>query len=264
MLHLISPAKTLDFTTPPTTHIHSEAQFLAHSQALITDLRALSAAQVSSLMSISEKLGQLNAQRFLEWQLPFTPSNAKQAVLAFKGDVYTGMAAEQFSPKDYTFAQHHLRILSGLYGLLRPLDLIQPYRLEMGTRFATERGTNLYQFWGDLITEQLNQELDAQQAREAGAERVLVNLASNEYWGAVNTKQLNAEVITPVFKDYKNGQYKIISFFAKKARGMMSAYIIQQQVDQVDAIKHFDTAGYCYNEAMSSPKEWVFLRAASE
>jgi uncharacterized protein len=256
MLHLISPAKTLDFETPATTAVHSQAQFLDHSQELIKDLRELTPAKVSSLMSVSEKLGALNAQRFLEWQLPFTPANAKQAVLAFKGDVYTEMEAEQFSKGDYTFAQQHLRILSGLYGLLRPLDLIQPYRLEMGTSFANARGKNLYHFWGDIITDQLNQELETQK------ERVVVNLASTEYWGAVNTKKLDAEVITPVFKDSKNGQYKIISFFAKKARGMMSAYIIQNKLKKAEALKNFDTAGYCYNESMSSPKEWVFTRAA--
>src|SRR5690606_24798454 len=184
MLHLISPAKTLDFETPSVTNAQTQPQFLQHSQELIKDLRELSPEQVSTLMSVSEKLGELNAQRFLEWQLPFTPDNAKQAVLAFKGDVYTGMEAETFSKRDFEFAQKHLRILSGLYGLLRPLDLIQPYRLEMGTAFANARGKNLYQFWGDIITDHLNQELDAQK------ERVAVNLASNEYWGAVNTKKL--------------------------------------------------------------------------
>nr|WP_324257074.1 peroxide stress protein YaaA [Cellvibrio fontiphilus] len=257
MLHVISPAKTLDFETPSPTSVHSQPQFLEHSQELINDLRLLPPAQVSRLMSISEKLGQLNAQRFLEWQPPFTPGNAKQALLAFKGDVYTGMAAETYSPQDFEFAQQHLRILSGLYGLLRPLDLIQPYRLEMGTGFANARGKNLYHFWGDIITDQLNKELEQQR------ERVLVNLASTEYWGAVNTKKLHAEVITPVFKDQKNGQYKIISFFAKKARGMMSAYIVQNQLSDVEQLKGFDTAGYAFNKAMSSPKEWVFTRAES-
>ena len=257
MLHLISPAKTLDFATPPKTTEFTQPQFLDHSQELIKDLRQLSPPQVSKLMAISEKLGELNAQRFLEWQTPFTPHNAKQAVLAFKGDVYTGMDAGKFSKANFAFAQQHLRILSGLYGLLRPLDLIQPYRLEMGTGFANARGKNLYHFWGDIITDQLNQELNAQK------ERVLVNLASNEYWSVVNTKKLHAEVITPVFKDYKNGQYKIISFFAKKARGMMSAYIIQNKLKKVEAIRSFDVAGYRYDERMSSPKEWVFLREES-
>ncbi len=254
MLHVISPAKTLDFETAPAIDDHSQPQFLDHSQELITQLRALTPADISSLMDISDKLGELNAQRFKDWQLPFSPRNAKQAVLAFKGDVYTGMQAELFSKKDFSFAQQHLRILSGLYGLLRPLDLIQPYRLEMGTGFANARGKNLYHFWGDIITEQLNRELKTRK------EKVLVNLASTEYWSSVSTKKLDAEVITPVFKDRKNGQYKIISFFAKKARGMMSAYIIQQQLNNSEAIKDFNTAGYAFNEAMSSAREWVFTR----
>lgn len=254
MLHVISPAKTLDFESAPAIDDHSQPQFLEHSQELVGQLRKLKPADVSSLMDISEKLGELNARRFQDWQLPFSPRNAKQAVLAFKGDVYTGMQAELFSKKDFTFAQQHLRILSGLYGLLRPLDLIQPYRLEMGTGFANKRGKNLYHFWGDIITDQLNSELKSRK------EKVLVNLASTEYWSSVTPKKLDAEVITPVFKDRKNGQYKIISFFAKKARGMMSAYIIQQQLKNSEALKHFDIAGYRFNEAMSTGTEWVFTR----
>ncbi len=254
MLHVISPAKTLDFDTAPAIDDHSQPQFLEHSQELIEQLRQLPATEVSRLMSISDKLGELNAQRFQDWHQPFSPRNAKQAVLAFKGDVYTGMQAELFSHRDFAFAQQHLRILSGLYGLLRPLDLIQPYRLEMGTGFANKRGKNLYHFWGDILTGQLNRELHSRQ------EKVLVNLASTEYWSSVNAKQLEAEIITPVFKDRKNGQYKIISFFAKKARGMMSAYLIQHQVTDSEALKDFNSAGYSFNEAMSSAKEWVFTR----
>jgi len=254
MLHLISPAKTLDFDTAPAIEEHSQPQFLDHSSELIEQLRELSPTDVSQLMAISEKLGELNARRFQDWQLPFNPRNAKQAVLAFKGDVYTGMQAELFSQQDFGFAQQHLRILSGLYGLLRPLDLIQPYRLEMGTGFANRRGKNLYHFWGDLITGQLNRELQARRGK------VLVNLASNEYWSSVNPRKLDAEVITPVFKDRKNGTYKIISFFAKKARGMMSAYIIQNQMQDVDALKGFDTAGYRFNAELSNAGEWVFTR----
>lgn len=255
MLHVISPAKTLDFDTAPAIGDHSQPQFLEHAQELIDQLRAFTPADVSRLMSVSDKLGELNARRFHDWHRPFSPRNAKQAVLAFKGDVYTGMQAELFSREDFSFAQQHLRILSGLYGLLRPLDLIQPYRLEMGTGFANRRGKNLYHFWGDTITQQLNSELVSRK------EKVLINLASTEYWGAINTKKLDAEVITPAFKDCKNGQYKIISFFAKKARGMMSAYIIQQQVNNSEALKYFNTAGYAFNESMSSATEWVFTRA---
>src|SRR5690606_34410888 len=258
MLLLISPAKTLDFETPPQTTLATQPDFLEHSQALIEELRQLSPPQVAQLMGISDKLGDLNFGRFLNWHTPFTPQNAKQALLAFKGDVYTGMQAETFTKGDFTFAQKHLRILSGLYGLLRPLDLIQPYRLEMGTPFANARGKNLYQFWGDLITDRINQELAALRSK------VVINLASNEYYQAVNGRQLNAEVITPVFKDRKNGQYKIISFFAKKARGMMSAYIIRERLKKPEDIKGFTTSGYAYNEAMSNPREWVFTREESE
>jgi uncharacterized protein len=254
MLHVISPAKTLDFENPSPTNVFTQPEYLDESQRLIKELRKLSAEQVSSLMSISEKLGQLNAQRFTDWQPPFNPQNAKQALLAFKGDVYTGMNAELFSTADYNYAQKHLRILSGLYGLLKPLDLIQPYRLEMGTSFANERGKNLYHFWGDTITERLNEELAVRK------EQVLINLASNEYFSAVNPKKLQAEIITPVFKDSKNGTYKIISFFAKKARGIMSAYIIQERIKSVEALKNFTLAGYSFNESLSTAKEWVFTR----
>lgn len=255
MLHVISPAKTLDFDTAPATDVFSQPQFLEHSQALIDELRHLSPEDVSALMKISPKLGELNAVRLHAWQQPFTPQNAKAAVLAFKGDVYTGMQAELFSHDDFDYAQQHLRILSGLYGLLRPLDLIQPYRLEMGTAFSNARGKNLYAFWGDIITHALNRELEQQR------EKVLINLASNEYWSAVNPKGVNARVITPVFKDTKNGTLKIISFYAKKARGMMSAYIIQQRIDDSNALKDFTVGGYRFDASQSSDNEWVFTRA---
>lgn len=258
MLLLISPAKTLDFETPPITNVATQPEFLQHSQLLINELKKLSPDAVADLMGISEKLGELNAQRFLNWHLPFTAKNAKQAVLAFKGDVYTGMCAENFNKQDFTFAQKHLRILSGLYGLLKPLDLIQPYRLEMGTAFKNARGKNLYEFWGDTLTDQINQELVHIK------KNVVVNLASNEYFKAVNTRRLNAEIITPVFKDWKNGQYKIISFFAKKARGIMSSYIIQQKLKNSEAMKEFTLGGYVYNERMSSAREWVFTRNAAD
>lgn len=254
MLHVISPAKTLDFTTPAKTSIFTQPRFLDHSKLLIDELRHLSVPDISELMDISAPLGELNAQRFQSWHLPFTPANSKQAVLAFKGDVYTGMDAACFSETDLEHAQQRMRILSGLYGLLRPLDLIQPYRLEMGTRFQNQRGKNLYHFWGERITQQLNQELETQ------ASPVLINLASDEYWSVVKPQQLNARVVTPVFKDWKNGQYKVISFFAKKARGMMSAHIIRNRLDKIDDIKGFSAAGYHFNPAMSSMDEWVFVR----
>ena len=255
MLIVISPAKTLDYESPATVSDHSSPDFLDRSQLLVDELRELTPPQVSELMGISAKLGDLNFGRYLEWGLPFTPSNAKQAVLAFKGDVYTGLEAETLSRDDLLWAQDHLRILSGLYGLLRPLDLMQPYRLEMGTKFANSRGKNLYEFWGSTITDALNVAL----AKEA--QPVLINLASNEYFKSVNRSRLAAEIITPVFKDLKGGKYKIISFFAKKARGMMTGYIIRNRIADPEQIKQFDVGGYAYNPAMSSASEWVFTRA---
>ncbi len=257
MLLLISPAKTLDFSTPPPTAAFTQPDFLKQSRELIKNLRRLSVTDVTKLMSISEKLGELNAQRFADWRTPFTPNNAKQALFAFQGDVYTGMAAEKFSSADIQFAQKHLRILSGLYGLLRPLDLIQAYRLEMGTRFANSRGKNLYDFWGDAITHALNDDLVASNST------TLVNLASSEYFGAVKPSLVKADIVTPVFKDRKNDQYKIISFFAKKARGMMSAFIVQHQISRVEQLKEFNVDGYSFNQSQSSATQWIFLRDQS-
>lgn len=255
MLLLISPAKTLDFETPAPTTEFTQADFLKQSKQLISELRALAPHDISTLMGISDKLGLLNFDRFASWKTPFKPANAKQALFAFQGDVYTGMQAETFSAEDIQFAQQHLRILSGLYGLLRPLDLMQAYRLEMGTSFANSRGKNLYEFWGDTITTAANKQLKELKSS------VVINLASHEYFSAIKPKLLKAEIITPIFKDQKNGQYKIISFFAKKARGMMSAYIIQHKITEPEAIKHFDVAGYCFDPSLSSDKEWVFTRA---
>jgi uncharacterized protein len=254
MLIVISPAKTLDFESPATTKSKTIPDFLEDSQQLIDALQELSPADISELMGVSDKIGNLNFDRFLNWHTPFDASNAKQAVLAFKGDVYTGLNAEEFSTQQFKFAQQHLRILSGLYGMLRPLDLMQAYRLEMGTRFANERGKNLYEFWGDSITKALNKQLKKIKSD------VLLNLASNEYFKAVQPKAINADIITPVFKDLKGGKYKIVSFYAKKARGLMSAYIIKNQLDDVEDIKQFDSEGYRYNAAMSTAREWVFTR----
>lgn len=254
MLLLISPAKTLDFESPAPTNEYTQAGFLAESKLLIDELRALSPHAICSLMGVSEKLGLLNYDRFASWKMPFKPGNAKQALYAFQGDVYTGMQADTFSDTDLVFAQRHLRMLSGLYGLLRPLDLIQPYRLEMGTAFANARGKNLYEFWGGSITEAINGQL-AQLESD-----VVINLASQEYFGAVKLKQLKANVVTPVFKDKKNGNYKIISFFAKKARGMMSAYAIQNRITDPEILKQFTVGGYAYNPTLSRAQEWVFTR----
>lgn len=254
MLTLLSPAKTLDFETPATTAEFSQPRFLDASAELIDELKQCSPDDIAQLMKLSAKLAELNAQRFADWRLPFTPDNAKAAILAFKGDVYTGLEAHTFNESQLAFAQQHVRMLSGLYGVLRPLDLMQPYRLEMGTKFANPAGKDLYQFWGDRITRSLNEEL-AQHDNS-----VVVNLASNEYFKAVQPKALQAELVTPVFKDEKNGQFKIISFYAKKARGMMAAYIVRQGIDDAQQLKQFDSAGYHYSEEDSRGNEWVFKR----
>lgn len=253
MLMVISPAKTLDYESPLATNDYTRPDFLDDACELIDQLKELEPHQVSNLMNISDKLGQLNARRFRDWHTPFTPDNARQAVLAFKGDVYTGLGAESFSPKDFDFAQTHLRMLSGLYGILKPLDLMQPYRLEMGTRFENSRGKDLYAFWGNRITNELNRLLVADDG-------VLVNLASNEYFKSVNRKDLEGRLITPQFKDWKNGQYKMISFYAKKARGLMCRFAIQNRITQASDLKGFNLEGYYFSEDQSDNNNWVFLR----
>lgn len=255
MLIIISPAKTIDFVTPTITQQHSRPTFIKESEQLVKQLRQLSPSQISSLMKISDKLGHLNAIRFSEWQTPFTLNNAKQALLAFTGDVYTGLDAQLFSEQDFAFAQKHLRILSGLYGVLKPLDLIQAYRLEMSTHIEHSQGKNLYQFWGTKLTNEINHSIQASNSK------YLINLASNEYFSALQTDVIKAKCIFPVFKDFKNGRYKIISFYAKKARGLMSAYIIKGKLQHVDDIKAFDSIGYQFCGAESDATNWVFKRS---
>ncbi|AZI49858.1 peroxide stress protein YaaA [Pantoea agglomerans] len=255
MLMVISPAKTLDYESPLATTRFTQPALLEKSQQLIEIARELSPASIASLMGISDKLAHLNAERFNSWQPDFSPKNARQAILAFKGDVYTGLQAETFSDQDFDFAQQHLRMLSGLYGVLRPLDLMQPYRLEMGIRLANPAGKDLYTFWGDLITETLNAALAEQ------GDEVLINLASDEYFRAVKPKTLRAQMIKPVFLDEKNGSYKVISFYAKKARGLMSRYVIQQRLTKPEQLKAFDLDGYRFDAASSSESELVFKRA---
>ena len=254
MLTVISPAKTLDYETPPTTRRTTQPQYLDKAARLVDDARGLSPDDIRKLMGVSQKIAELNHARFMNWGQPFTLDNAKQAVLAFKGDVYTGLEADTLTDEQLRFAQQHLRILSGLYGLLRPLDLMQPYRLEMGLKFENVGGKNLYEFWGDDITSALNAQLKKSRSN------VLVNLASNEYFRSVHASALDADVITPVFKDLKNGKYKIISFFAKKARGQMARYIVEEGLTDVAGLQRFKTAGYRYSKADSSAKEWVFTR----
>lgn len=254
MLIVISPAKTLDYDTPPTTGSFTLPDYLDRSAELIARARRYSALDIAELMEVSMKLAELNFERFEQWRTPFTPDNAKQAVLAFKGDVYTGLDAESFSAEDFSFAQDHLRILSGLYGLLRPLDLMQPYRLEMGRKVDTARGKNLYEFWGETITEGLNRQLQRLKTP------YLINLASNEYFKSVKPKVLEGEIITPEFKDWKNGQYKMMGVYAKKARGQLSRFVITNRLTDPERMKDFDVDGYRFNEELSKGNTWVFTR----
>ncbi len=254
MLMVISPAKTLDYDSTPITDKATQPRFLDDSKELIDVLKDKSPQEIAELMSLSDKLSTLNVARYGSWKKKATPANARQALLAFKGDVYTGLAVEDFSEEDLTFAQQHLRMLSGLYGVLRPLDLMQPYRLEMGTKLANPRGKDLYSFWGDRISESLNRDLKAQ------GDDVLLNLASQEYFGAVRPAALKARVIEAVFKDRKNGEYKIISFHAKKARGMMARYVIKERVTDSEGLKDFNLGGYRFDATSSDQNRLVFLR----
>ncbi len=254
MLILISPAKTLDYETPPITNEFSQATYLEHAQLLIERARNYTVADISQVMKVSEKIATLNVERFKNWHTPFTQENAKQALLAFKGDVYTGLDATSLSEDDLAFSQQHLRILSGLYGLLRPLDLMQAYRLEMGRNIDTARGKNLYQFWGEIISDGINSQLEEIHSP------YLINLASNEYFKSVKPALIQGEIITPEFKEYKNGHYKIMGVYAKKARGKMSRYIIQNRLKEPEQIKAYNLDGYAYNEQLSNGTSWVFSR----
>ena len=254
MLMLISPAKSLDYKTPSTTYSFSIPEYLDKSYELVEVVKQKSFRDLMELMKVSQKIAEINVERFNQWKLPFTTENAKQAVLAFKGDVYTGLDASDLSENRLAYVQSHMRILSGLYGLLRPLDLMQPYRLEMGLKLKTKKGKNLYQFWGGKITDSLNVLLDEHE------EPVLINLASNEYFKSVQKESLNGRIITPEFKDWKNGKYKIISFFAKKARGLMVRYAIDHNIQKAEALHDFNYDGYHFNPEMSQTDNWVFSR----
>ncbi|MEJ1353490.1 MAG: peroxide stress protein YaaA [Candidatus Sedimenticola sp. (ex Thyasira tokunagai)] len=254
MLIVISPAKTLDYETPAQTGSFTQPDYLKSSGQLIEQLRRLSAIDIAEMMKVSMKIAELNFDRLEAWRRPFTLKNSKQALLAFKGDVYTGLNAIDFSEDDLAFAQDHLRILSGLYGLLRPLDLMQPYRLEMGRKLKTAQGGTLYQFWGEILTKGLNKVLAEQESQ------VLINLASNEYFKAVKPALLEGRLINPVFKERKGMEYKIIGVHAKKARGLMSRFIIKNRLQQPEALKAFVDADYCYNADLSNERDWVFTR----
>jgi len=255
MLIVISPAKKLNTEYEESTLKRiTQPLFAKQSQELVNTLKTYQSKDFMDLMGVSEKIADLNRDRYQAWQRPFNQENAKPAILTFKGDVYQGMQVESFTAKDFDYAQQHLRILSGLYGCLRPKDLMQAYRLEMGISLNNSVGKNLYTFWQDTITQHLNNTI-----KEMKAE-YLINLASNEYFKSVDSKKLQAEVITPVFKEYKNGQYKIISFLAKKARGMMSAYLIKNKISQIDDIKTFNEQGYRFSKGDSTDTQLVFLR----
>jgi len=255
MLVLLSPAKTLDFEHPSSTEICTQPEFLDLSKDLINALASLSTEQVGELMKLSPKLAQLNHQRFQSWSFSHSTESCKQAVLAFKGDVYEGLKAWEFAEHDLKFAQTHLRILSGLYGLLKPLDLIQPYRLEMGTLFANPAGKDLYTFWGDRLAGAISEDLSK------SSSNTVVNLASLEYSKAARLNKVDARVISPVFKDEKNGKYKIISFYAKRARGLMANFIISNQVRKVEELTSFSVDGYSYCSEESTEETPVFLRS---
>ncbi len=256
MFFVLSPAKNLNEKDPSPVSSFTLPDLLPEAEILMQELRQLAPQQIAELMHVSDKIALLNAERNAVWHTPFTPENAKQAVFMFNGDVYEGIAADTLKPEQIDYLQQHVRLLSGLYGVLRPLDLMQPYRLEMGTAFANSRGKNLYEYWGGRITALLADTLRAQHAD------TVVNLASQEYFKAVQPDKLPARIITPVFKDEKNGTYKIISFHAKRARGLMARYAAEHRAADPERLKQFDSEGYAYNEAASSGNQWVFLRAA--
>jgi cytoplasmic iron level regulating protein YaaA (DUF328/UPF0246 family) len=254
MIIVLSPAKTLDFETPNAVSECTQPLFLDDSRRLIEALRKLSAPRIAELMGISERLSILNRERYAAWTTPFTPDNARQALLAFNGDVYEGMAAQGFTAADRRFAQRSLRILSGLYGVLRPLDLIQPYRLEMSIPLATRRGKDLYAFWGERLTDAINAAIVEERAPE------LVNLASQEYFKAIRVKKLVAPVIEPVFEDYGGGRYRVVSFHAKRARGLMARFAVVERVRKAAGLKNFSEAGYRFDAGASGETRWVFRR----
>ena len=258
MLIVLSPAKTLDYATPSPIDLHTEPEFMALSATLVRSLKKMSVSEISTLMSISEPLSRLNAGRYASWEKQATPENAKQALLAFNGDVYEGLDAASMTIPQLTYLQSHLRILSGLYGVLRPFDLMQPYRLEMGTRLATPKGKDLYAYWGTSVTDTLHNLLHRQKFG------TLVNLASEEYFKVVQPGRLDVPVITPVFEDWKNGRYKVISFHAKRARGLMARYAAQHRIADVNRLRDFDSEGYAFAAEVSDTQRWTFRRRLTE
>lgn len=253
MIAVISPAKTLDFESPVKNKLHTMPEFLQEAEIINSVLRKMGVPELMRQMSLSARLANLNAERNQAWSVPFTPDNAKQAVFMFNGDVYEGLDAASLSERELDFAQQKVRILSGLYGLLKPLDLIRPYRLEMGIRLKIEDNKDLYHFWRDKVTDRLNQELSADDG-------VLINLASNEYFKAIDEKRLNGRIVNLEFRDFKNGQYKIIAFYAKKARGLMTRFMVENGLTNPEDLKAFDLEGYYFNSRLSNDTNWVFTR----
>ena len=254
MLLLISPSKTLDFSPQKKVKTPTSPEFVEEAAELVRRLKKFSKKKLADLMGISEKLAAENFDRFQQWSPEHSRDNSKPCLLAFRGDVYDGLAAEKWKAADLKFAQRHLRILSGLYGVLRPLDAIQPYRLEMGTPLKVGRQKDLYAYWREIVTESIGQALRS--ARTS----TIINLASKEYFSAVDFNELEANVITPAFKEYRDGRYKFLSFFGKKARGLMAGYILENKLKKPEQIKRFDVDGYSFNEELSSEADWVFTR----
>ena len=253
MKTLISPSKTLNFDDYNTPGFNTDCRLLDDTTELHKILTSYSINGIKDLMSVSDKIAELNYNRFKSWENPSLSSKSKQAIYAFKGDVYSGLNAETITKDKFDFMQNNLRILSGFYGLLRPFDKILPYRLEMGTKLQNSRGKNLYEFWGNKITDLLNKDFESEKD-------IVINLASEEYYKSINNKNLNNKVITPVFKEYKNGSYKTIAIYAKKARGLMSRYIIDNEIDNSDGLKTFTKEGYSYDESLSDNLNYVFTR----
>ena len=254
MLAILSPAKTLDYQTPLTTNKSTQPDFNTESKELIATLRKFLPAEIGSLMKISDNLAELNHRRYAEWQSQASEDNARPALFAFKGDVYLGLDAQTLGARDINFAQKHLRVLSGLHGLLRPLDLIQPYRLEMGTRLATRHGSNLYQFWGNKVTDNINNALAQQTSK------VLLNLASNEYYQVIQAERIEGRILNINFKELRDGKYRFVSFAAKRARGLMARYMIDNRITRPSQLRQFDVDRYAFNEALSRDDEWIFTR----
>ena len=254
MITLLSPSKKLNFNEQNIVHSHTECDFIQSAEVLANEAKNLTEDDLKELMHISDNLAKLNRERFDRWSLPFSPSNAKQAILAFDGGVYSGLQAEEFEEKDFNFAQDHLRILSGLYGILKPLDLIQPYRLEMGVSFNNKRGKNLYEFWKDDLTKNLNSTLKKHK------NPTIVNCASIEYFSAIDLNKFNGEILSVIFKEYRNDELKFISFNAKKARGLMTQYIMRNRIDNRNDIKDFNYENYSFDSKLSDESTFVFTR----